>query len=383
MKKFLMVLAFASVSVAGMAQNEPTQKFSVATNSFWSNWFIQVNAVGTSFFADNEKWSNPLKGYRTNLGASVAIGKWFTPGLGLRTKINGIWGRQILSEDKETNAMKYWTANEQVLFNLSNMFCGYSDTRVWNFIPYIGGGLSRNMSADRYSMGLSVGLLNTWRLSKHVALNLDLSFAPYERTFTDAAGRDADVKRWKWEDRERSLNAEIGLTFNLGKATFNKVPDVDAIKALSQAEIDALNGRLRDANGEIDRLNNLINNHKCPEVGGGKTITVKEVAAAPVSVFFNIGSAKIASKKDPVNLQSLVDVAKANNKKIIVTGSADSKTGSAALNQKLSEKRAQAVKDELVKMGVSESNIEVKGIGGVSQMDPTAYDRRAVVEIAK
>ena len=383
MKKFLMVLAFASVSVAGMAQNEPTQKFSVATNSFWSNWFIQVNAVGSSFFENGEKWSSPFKGYRTNLGASVAIGKWFTPGLGLRTKISGIWGREILGTDKEANAMKYWDLNEQVLFNLSNIFCGYSDTRVWNFIPYIGGSFARSMSHDQYAMGLNFGILNTWRLSHHVRLNLDLSFGAHETDFMAGRCNDADVKRQLFENKDRQLQAEIGLTFNLGKATFNKVPDVDAIKALSQAEIDALNGRLRDANGEIDRLNNLINNHKCPEVGGGKTITVKEVAAAPVSVFFNIGSAKIASKKDLVNLQSLVDVAKANNKKIIVTGSADSKTGSAALNQKLSEKRAQAVKDELVKMGVSESNIEVKGIGGVSQMDPTAYDRRAVVEIAK
>ena len=375
-----MVLAFASVSVAGMAQSDATTKYSVATNSFWSNWFIQVNAVGSSFFADGEKWGSPFDDYRTNLGASVAIGKWFTPGLGLRTKINGIWGRSIVSEDKETNAMKYWQANEQVLFNLSNMFCGYSETRVWNFIPYIGGGFARNMDENVYAFGWNFGILNTWRLSKHVSLNLDLSMFGNEPDFAAGHGRDADVKRYLFENKDRQLNAEIGLTFNLGKATFNKVPDVDAIKALSQAEIDALNARLRDANGEIDRLNNLIKNHKCPE-GGEKIITVKEVSAAPVSVFFNIGSAQIASKKDLVNLQSLVDVAKANDKTLVVTGSADSATGSANLNQKLSEKRAQAVKDELVKMGVSESKIEVVAKGGVADIDPTAYNRRAVVEV--
>ena len=380
MKKFLMVLAFASVSVAGMAQSDATTKYSVATNSFWSNWFIQVNAAGSSFFADGEKWGSPFDDYRTNLGASVAIGKWFTPGLGLRTKINGIWGRSIVSEDKETNAMKYWQANEQVLFNLSNMFCGYSETRVWNFIPYIGGGFARNMSENVYAFSWNFGILNTWRLSKHVSLNLDLSMFGNEPDFAAGHGRDADVKRYLFENKDRQLNAEIGLTFNLGKATFNKVPDVDAIKALSQAEIDALNARLRDANGEIDRLNNLIKNHKCPE-GGEKIITVKEVSAAPVSVFFNIGSAQIASKKDLVNLQSLVDVAKANDKTLVVTGSADSATGSANLNQKLSEKRAQAVKDELVKMGVSESKIEVVAKGGVADIDPTAYNRRAVVEV--
>jgi outer membrane protein OmpA-like peptidoglycan-associated protein len=373
-----MVLAFASVSVAGMAQSDATTKYSVATNSFWSNWFIQANVAGSSFFSDAEKWKSPFKDYRTNLGASVAIGKWFTPGLGLRTKINGIWGRKIVSQDKETNAMKYWQANEQVLFNLSNMFCGYSETRVWNFIPYFGVGLARNMSDNIYSYSVNLGILNTWRLSKHVALNLDLSFFGNEADFY--ANRPHGDNRPIFENKDRQLNAEIGLTFNLGKATFNKVPDVDAIKALSQAEIDALNARLRDANSEIDRLNNLIKNHKCPE-GGEKIVTVKEVVAAPVSVFFNIGSAQIASKKDLVNLQSLVDVAKANDKTLVVTGSADSKTGSSNLNQRLSEKRAEAVKAELVKMGVSESNIEVRAKGGVSEMDPFSYDRRAVVEV--
>ena len=98
MKKFLMVLALASVSVAGMAQ-ETTEKYSVATNSFWSNWFVQANVAGTAFYSSQENNLNlsnsPLKGFRNNLGASVAIGKWFTPGLGLRTKVNGIWGRTV------------------------------------------------------------------------------------------------------------------------------------------------------------------------------------------------------------------------------------------------------------------------------------------------
>jgi outer membrane protein OmpA-like peptidoglycan-associated protein len=380
MKKFLMVLALARVSVAGMAQNEtPELKYSVATNSFWSNWFIQANVVGSSFFEGGEKWGSPFKGYRTNMGASVAIGKWFTPGLGLRTKLTGIWGRQILSQDKETNAMKYWTLNEQVLFNLSNMFCGYSDTRVWNFIPYLGGGISRNMTQNTYSMGLNFGILNTWRLSKRVMINLDLSLGAHDEDFGAGIATDGNIKRWKLENYDRELNAEVGLTFNLGKATFNKVPDVDAIKALSESQIAALNAQLADANAENARLNNLIKNHKCPEAG--KTVTVKEVAAAPVSVFFNLGSAKIASKKDIVNVQALADLAKANDKTIVVTGYADSKTGSANFNQTLSEKRANAVKAELVKMGVAESKIEVKAAGGVNDINPFAYNRRAVVEV--
>ena len=375
-----MVLALASVSVAGMAQSQdetPELKYSVATNSFWSNWFIQANVAYSAFWNQDDGFaSSPFKGFRSNLGASVAVGKWFTPGLGLRTKLNGIWGRTVISDNASDNASKYWTLNEQVLFNLSNLICGYSETRVWNLIPYAGGSFSRNMSYNEYSMGLNVGLLNTWRLSKHLALNLDLSYGFHEPEFDGNYGPvtgNHDIK-----NKDRVLNAEIGLTFNLGKATWNKTPDVDALKALSQSQIDALNAQLADEQAENARLKKMIADHKCPEA---KTITVKEVSAAPASVFFNIGKSKIASRKDLVNVEQLANIAKEKNQKIVVTGYADSKTGSAEFNQKLSEKRAETVANELVKMGVSRDNIEVIAKGGVADLTPISYNRRATVAI--
>jgi outer membrane protein OmpA-like peptidoglycan-associated protein len=377
MKKFLMVLALASVSVAGMAQ-ETTEKYSVATNSFWSNWFIQANVAGTAFYSSQENNLNlsnsPLKGFRNNLGASVAIGKWFTPGLGLRTKVNGVWGRTVNGDDKKANASKYWQANEQVLFNLSNMLCGYNPDRVWNFIPYAGAGIGRNMTYNSYAMGLQAGLLNEFRLSRKFALNLDLSFGLHEPDFDGNGIANASSRSPKSKDRD--LNLEIGLTYNLGKATWNKVPDVDAINALHQSQLDALNAQLADANAENDRLNNLIKNHKCPEA---KTVTVKEVATAPVSVFFNIGKSKIASRKDLQNVKAMTETNK--DAKFVVTGYADSKTGSASYNQKLSQKRAEAVANELVKMGVSRDNIEIVAKGGVADLTPISYNRRATVEI--
>jgi outer membrane protein OmpA-like peptidoglycan-associated protein len=378
-----MVLAFAGVAVSGMAQDEvPVEKYSVATNSFWSNWFIQANLVGTAFYSNQEKGldldKSPFKGFRNNLGVSLAIGKWFTPGLGLRTKVTGVWGRTVDSDDKELNASKYWIFSEHVMFNLSNMLCGYSDTRVWNFIPYFGGNITRSMSYDSYAMGLGVGILNTWRLGKKVRLNLDLGFNAFEPDFDGHSVQTGDPQRFSLQAKDRTFTAEVGLTFNLGKATWNKTPDVEALKALSQSEIDALNALLADKQAENDQLRNMLNSHKCPEA---KTITVKEVTAAPVSVFFNIGKSKIASKKDLQNVKELAEIAKNQNGKIVVTGYADSKTGSAAFNQKLSEKRAQTVADELVKMGVSRENIEVVAKGGVADLTPISYNRRATVAI--
>ena len=378
-----MVLAFAGVSVASMAQEAvPTEKYSVATNSFWSNWFIQANVVGTSFWGSQEntaiKPSKMFKGYRTNLGFSVALGKWFTPGIGLRTKFTGVWGRSIINEDKKTNASKYWVLNEQVLFNLSNMLCGYSETRVWNFIPYVGAGVGRNMSYNTYSMDLNAGILNMFRLNKKVAINLDINYGLFDPRF-DGFSQHA-AKKNSFKNMDRTISVEVGLTYNFGKATWNKTPDVEAIKALSQGQIDALNAQLADANAENARLRNQIANHKCPK-SEGEVKTVKEIVSAPVSVFFNIGKAKVASKKDLQNVQAVADAAKANNAKIVVTGYADSKTGKANYNQALSEKRANAVADALVNMGVDRSNIEINAAGGVDTLSPISYNRRATVEL--
>ena len=383
MKKFLIVLALASVSLTSMAQDEePTLKYSVATNSFWSNWFVQANLAYSAFYSNEEKDAgfakSPLKDFRRGLGFSVAIGKWFTPGIGLRTKFNAMDGKSVISEDADKNKIKYWNLQEQALLNLSNLLCGYNESRVWNFIPYAGVGVARNCSYSTYELVGSAGILNTFRISKRVAVNLDLSY--------NLSGDDFEGRVWdnggiggghENPNHDRWFAAEVGLTLNLGKATWNKVPDVDAIKALSQSQIDALKAQLADANAENDRLKNMLANQPKAEVPQ----SVKEFITTPVSVFFNLDKTEIAELKDLVNVQALAKYAIENNNNLLVTGYADSATGSPAHNQVLSEKRAKRVADELVKMGVAESKISQEAMGGVDILSPISYNRRATVQV--
>jgi hypothetical protein len=62
---------------------------------------------------------------------------------------------------------------------------------------------------------------------------------------------------------------------------------------------------------------------------------VKTYTNTPLSVFFNINKATIASRKDLVNVKNLAEYAKDNKVNLVVTGYADSSTGSAAYNKKL------------------------------------------------
>jgi len=387
------MLAVASLSLNAMAQEDPTEKYSVSTNSFWSNWFIQTNLNWSSYTVGTHGlFSAPFRKFPmgtdrdaacqhgfTAPSLSIAVGKWFTPGLGLRTKANFGWMGKAFDSD----APILVSVNEQVLFNLHNLLGGYDESRVWNFIPFVGAGLAHTFKtpngvskAGTYTF--SAGLLNTFKISRKVALNLEVAYANYGKELVGASEGGIMPKY-----RLNQLSVEVGATFNLGKGTWNKTPDVDAIKALSQGQIDALNAQLTDAQAENARLKDMLANQQKQEAQATAvaTKTVTKVVAAPVSVFFNIGKAKVASKKDLQNVSDLAKVAKENNSKIVVTGYADSKTGSASYNQTLSEKRAKTVVDELVKMGVDRNNIECVGAGGVATLSPINYNRRATVEI--
>lgn len=386
----MFVLAFVGIASFAIAQDNttvPTKKYSVATNSFWSNWFVQAGGAYNVFYSNQQHGlgldNSLFKDFRRDWGASVAIGKWFTPGIGLRTKLNGVWGKSVVSEscaENKEHGKFYWTANEQVLFNMSNLLFGYNETRVWNCIPYLGAGVARNCSDNIYAMDWSAGLLNTFRISKVVSAYLDVNLNNLEPKFdgvTTVAGHETTSSH-SFKNYDRIVSAEVGLQFNLGKSTWDKVPDVDALMAMNKEQIDALNASLRDAQSENARLKNLLANQKPGET---KEVVKKELATTAQSVFFNINKSKIASRKDLVNVQEVAKYAKANGGKILVTGYADSKTGNASINQKLSQARAEAVANELVKMGVSRDNITVKAAGGVNDLSPISYNRRATVEL--
>lgn len=385
MKKLLFVLAFAGVASFANAQTTdvPQQKYSVATNSFWSNWFITAGGDYSVFYSDEQHGQgfnqSPFKGFRRDWGFGVGIGKWFTPGIGLRTKVNAAWGKGVVSENNSMNKtfMKnYWSLNEQVMFNLSNLLCGYNESRVWNFIPYIGAGVTRNCTSDIYAMDVTAGIMNTWKLCKHLDLFLDLSVINAEGKM-DGASR-VQSKGFSFKNDDQIFSAEVGVKFNLGKSSWDKTPDVDALMAMNKEQMDALNASLRDAQNENERLKSLLASKK---EGSTQAVVKKELATTKQSVFFNINSSRIASRKDLVNVKEVAEYAKSNGSKIVVTGYADSKTGRAAYNQKLSQRRADTVANELVKMGVSRDNIITKAAGGVNELSPISYNRRATVEL--
>ena len=390
MKKLMIALAFvglASTTTAMAQESEvPAKKYSVATNSFWANWFVSAGVSGTSYYTSQESGVSkfPISNKRSTIGFTAAVGKWFTPSIGLRTKFDFLKGKQVNTENNHPLYTSV-TAHEDVMFNLSNMFCGYNEERVWNAILYAGVGVATKLndgkSADIY---YTAGWLNNFRVSKRVQLFADLSIGATEGSL-DQGPKDnwSSFQKNKHRHWDKNLRLDLGVTYNLGKCNWDKVPDVEGLMAMNKEQMDALNQSLKEQQDENARLREMLSTTKNQPVVENNTNTngVSSFVGTSSSVFFNINSDKVASRKDLVNVKELAEYAKANNAKIVVTGYADSKTGSVAFNQKLSERRANTVANELVKMGVNRDNIITEGKGGVMNLSPFSYNRRATVKL--
>ena len=280
---------------------------------------------------------------------------------------------QIGKEENGIGGDKYWTANEQLLINVTSLFRGYDEQRFWNIIPYIGAGVHRNMTHSHYSTALSVGLLNTLRLSRRFSANIELAW-------NSAEGSNSGLALKK---RNQHFAVEVGLTWHIGKNNWRHATDQEAVSALTEGELDALNAQLADAQAENERLQQLLDSVQPMPVVKSVTPPVKveeKIISAPVSIFFEVGKANVIANRDMLSVKALAQLAIDKNASVLVTGYAD-KSGNAEANQKLSERRAQAVADELVRLGVSKFRIEVVGAGGVDTLKPAEYNRRATIEL--
>lgn len=383
MKKLFLLLAVASLSLGAMAQDEddmdiaPAERHRVATNGFWQNWFLGANVTWNAFYGVGERSlvapfrKFPSGTYYNGLGMSLSLGKWLTPVFGLRTKINA-W--QMGKKDQGLGGDKYWTANEQLLINATSLFRGYDEQRFWNLIPYVGAGVHRNMTHAHYSTALSLGLLNTLRLSPRFSANIELAW-------NSAEGSNGGMAL---KNRNQHFAVELGITWHIGKNNWKHATDQEAVSALTEGELDALNAQLADALAENERLQQELDAKPLPTAAvttvAPAVRTVEKIISAPVSIFFKVGKTNVIASRDMLSVKALAELAIEKNASVLVTGYAD-KSGNADANMKLSERRAQAVADELVRLGVNRQRIEIVAAGAVDTLKPAEYNRRATIEL--
>ena len=345
-----------------------TDKFKVETNRFWSNWFVSAGGGVNLYFGDHDK--QVKFGKRLAPAVDVAIGKWFTPGIGVRfaysgLSVKGATQTGIHSTGEEVpgkGGYGYWLTKQKfnyfnfhldAMFNVSNLLFGYNPNRVYSLSPYVGLGVMKtNDTPKATEIAGHFGLLNSFRLCDALDLNLDIRGTLVSDAFDgEAYGRGG----------EGMLSATVGLTYKFKKRGWDKAKTVVRI---DNRAINALRQQLADAEAENDRLKRAL--------AEGNRQKAKEIVtkASANLVTFPIGKATL-SNEARANLSLLAEAIKAGDKSVVytITGYADAGTGSKRINERLSKKRAEAVFNCLVKeFGVSESQLRVDHKGGVDNM---------------
>ena len=362
------------------------------TNQFGDNWFIGVGG-GINVFL--------IEDYNVRIGPSIdaGFGKWFTPAVGMRVGYQGFntgaWSDQpgILGTTKDADKNQYLQKfgymyiHGDFLWNVSNAFSGYKETRFWDFVPYLHSGYFRAYGLDGVNyinneLAVGAGLLHNLRLSNRLDLIIDMRA-------TVVNGRVIN------SDGVAILpSVTAGLAVNLGWPNFVRSSTVigaieianlektaileGAIAALeiANASLEDQNNQLANANKKLSKEVNLMKNKvKMEPVNFFEDM-------GPAAIYFEIGKT-VLGEKEMEHLDFLAKnlIAKADQEtKILITvmGSADSNTGTLRRNQHLSEARGKYVFDILTtKYGISPDRLTIKS--EVVKKDAKPELNRAVI----
>ena len=317
------------------------------TNKFGDNWFI---GLGAGYNAGLYSIDN-LAG-KGGLATVVNLGKWFTPSVGARIGWRGLTNAAL---DLDFGTYKQNSALIDLMWNISNAFSGYKETRFWDIIPYAGFGGNWVKVNDKANWDqefvINAGILNDFRLGNHVDLFLDLQAMMTKAPQYRAAGIEND--RYYWP-----VSATLGLIFNLGRTNFDRHSSITPVVVPVPFTVDQYNA-LKNRVAELEKENAALRNRIAElEARKPETVYVDNTVPSSATVYFDLGSSKI-SEREKAHLEYYASTLP-NDAKVSLIGSADSGTGTPAINAKLSAARAKAVKDLLVsKFGIPENNISV------------------------
>ncbi|MBR4730256.1 MAG: OmpA family protein [Prevotella sp.] len=366
-----MLLAF---STSAMAQ--ATYEAADGTKyEFQKHAFLNLEA-GAQYTLGEAKFSKLI-----SPNVQLGLGYQFSPVFAARLQANawqskGGWNgfRTAIGSEPYTNdyKYKYVAPGVDLMFNLSNLFCGWNPNRVFNLTAFVGGGANvawgnddANVIAktlktlDAYNLdyiwdGTKVrlfgrgGLEAAFRLSEAVALTLE---------------GNANILSDKYNSKNHSggkmkadwyFNGLVGLRINLGK-TYNKVlPPPPAPAPAPEPEPEP---------------QPVV--QTAPVPAPAAAAVVETVEPLRRDIFFPINVTAI----QPSEAQKVKDIAdylqKYPNAKVVVTGYADAGTGNDRINDRLAAGRADTVVKALMNQyGIAQSRISYDSKG--SRVQPFA-----------
>ena len=395
MKKLLLIAAALVISAASFAQESNLdaegniQKGPYETNAFGDNWFVDFGA-GIAWSTTNFKLDNGI-GWAGNIN----VGKWFTPEFGARIGARfgtSPWDVDAATPVMDINGFQFWKAD--LLWNWSNFFKGYSDSRKFEFIPFIGFGMVAAYSSDQKKVlegnkeyGVEAGMLLNYNLGKNFALSLEISSLLEKQAafqLNAAAGTGINpfmlfpavtfggvykFNRADWTRKASTVAAYAAAVAAAEAAAAQAKADADAAKAQANALQDAAQKQVEEVKQELANVQNQTNDYS-------------DLFEEPIIAYFQIGKSTLsATEKEHVKYVAKNIIARGENVTFTLSGNADAGTGSAKRNQQLSQERADYVYKMMTEeLGIDGSRFTVKANGGNDIFDTPELNRAVIIE---
>ncbi len=386
MKKFFMMIAATMMAASVSAQNT-----AITSNKAGDNWYFGINA-GVSTYT-KESFKDADNGFFKSIAPTfgVRLGKNLTTVFGLAIdadthfKSNDKWngGSKTFLEDLNLDLMG--------TFNLSNLFAGYQgEPRAFELIALGGFGWTHGFNHTNKANGINsrvaldfafnLGADKAWQLYIEPSLTYGL------HSWLD--GIDAGTP-FQYNLNNSYLSLKAGLNYKFGNS--NGSHNFVKAQLRDQAEIDGLNAKINELradvnakDGQLSAKDQQIADLKaklaaCESRPTAAVVEKKVETTLQPIVIFRQGKSTI----EPAQYASIEMIAKymKNHPEAIVKvqGYA-SPEGSAELNQKLSEQRAEVVKNALIKKyKIAASRITTEGLGATDKLsDEIDFNRVAM-----
>lgn len=384
MKKLFLMLAVAASAMTASAQ-EPKSGFADA--KFWDNWYLGANLGAVS----KAKHQAVLKNLNPQFG--IRFGKWFTPSVGLAGEGRFLFGNKLYGRQL-TDKSPFHGMEGHLLgtLNFSNAFGGYQGSpRPFEVIGLAGIGFLHNFGTTDKGQFPSNYQKNM--LTSKFGLDLAWNFGSekewqfyVEPALIYAIGGAKKFDKIQYNSNRAAVELNVGINYYF--KTSNGTHHFLNITECDQREIDALNNTINDLRNknaadqakiaqlqaEIARLTKALRdceNKPAPE-------PPFEAPTIP-SVFYNVNKSLI-TKQQAENVAVAAQILKNHPElKLNIKGYA-SPEGRAKKNQELSVRRANAVKDLLVKKyGIEESRITAEGCGTTKDKYETYENNRVAM----
>lgn len=361
----LLVAALAAVALGASAQSEkPKYEF----NPYWS---VQLQGGAGYSLGGSTKLSDMI-----TPAAGLSVGYRFSPVVGARLHASGWQGKNgwDYTHTPQTYKWTYGTLGLDAMFDFHSLFFGYNPNRCFTINGILGVGYIRGFEnddalaihkANNLEMRLvwdgstnlvsaRGGLQMDFRLTKNLSLNLE---GLTHMTTDEFNSKDGDNLDWQF-------NAFAGLTYRFGD--FSAEPASAYVPPVQQP---APAPAPKPA--------------PAPAPAPAPKPAPAPVKAVTRNVFFQINSAKI-SAVEMVKVNEVVSFLNANpTAKVAITGYADKGTGNATINRRLSQQRANAVYNELVKQKIAANRIMKDAKGDTLQPFQVNEQNRCVIAIAE